>query len=103
MLHGHSTRESASVDCDDGQNDLYYSAGPHGNLHLQPQLVVSSAQSLDRLRRQEVMTDESILFQCFLQEAITSSNGMCWNVRSLMLSIQHFLCRSQRCALPMVS
>ena len=45
------------------------------------------------------MTDDSaeILFQSFLQEALASSSGVGRNIlHSLMLSIQHFLCRSQR-------
>ena len=36
-----------------------------------------------------------ILFQSFLQEAIVSSSGMGRAVHSLMLSIQHFFCRSR--------
>ena len=41
------------------------------------------------------MRDDSaeILFQSFLQEALVSSSGMGRVVRSLMLSIQHFLRR----------
>ena len=57
-----------------------------------------SAQSLDRLGRGGYMTEISaeILFQSFLQEAIVSSSGMGRNVHSLMMSIQHFLCRPRR-------
>ena len=34
-------------------------------------------------------------FKYFLQEALVSSSGMGRDVHSLMLSIQHFLCRPQ--------
>ena len=37
-----------------------------------------------------------ILFQSFSQEAIVSSSGTDRDVHSLMLSIQHFLCRQRR-------
>ena len=37
---------------------------------------------------------EEILFQSFLQEAIVSSSGTGRDVDSLMLFIQHFLCRN---------
>ena len=37
-----------------------------------------------------------ILFQYFLQEALVSSSGMVRDVHSLILSIQHFLCRRRR-------
>ena len=55
----------------------------------------SSVQSFDRLGRRGDMRDDSaeILFQSFLQEALVSSSGMGRDVHSLMLSIQHFLCR----------
>ena len=45
------------------------------------------------------MRDKSaeVLFQPFLQEALVSSFGMGRDVHSLMLSIQHFLCRPRRC------
>ena len=41
------------------------------------------------------MSDDSaeILFQSFPQEALVSSSGMGRDVHSLILSIQHFLCR----------
>ena len=44
------------------------------------------------------MTDDSaeILKQSFLREAIVSSSGMDRDVHSLMLSVQHFLCRPRR-------
>ena len=44
------------------------------------------------------MTDDSaeILFQSFLQEALLNISGMGRDVRSLMLSFQHILCRPQR-------
>ena len=38
-----------------------------------------------------------ILFQSFPQEALVSSSGVGRDVHSLILSIQHFLCRSRRC------
>ena len=58
----------------------------------------SSLRSLDRLRRRGVVTGDltKILFQSYLQEAILSSSGMGENAYSLMLSIQHFLCRPRR-------
>ena len=64
--------------------------------HTKPQF--SSVQSLDRLGRQEDMRDDlaEILFQSFLQEASVSSSGIGRDVHSLMLSIQHFLCRPRR-------
>ena len=37
-----------------------------------------------------------LLLFCFLQEALVSSSGMGKDVHSLMLSIQHFLCRPRR-------
>ena len=37
-----------------------------------------------------------IIFQCFLQEACISNSGMGGDVHSLMLFIQHFLCRPRR-------
>ena len=45
------------------------------------------------------MRDDSaeILFQSFLQETHVSSSGMGRYVHPLLLSIQHFLCRSRRC------
>ena len=44
------------------------------------------------------MRDDSadILFQSFLQEALLSTSGRGRDVHSLMLSIQHFLCRPRR-------
>ena len=44
------------------------------------------------------MKDDSaeILFRSFLQEALVSSSGMGKDVHSVLLSIQHFLCRPQR-------
>ena len=41
------------------------------------------------------MRDDSaeILFQSFLQEALENSSGTDRDVHSLMLNIQHFLCR----------
>ena len=58
----------------------------------------SSVQSLDRSGRSGDMRDDSaeILFQSFPQEAIMSSAGMGRDVHSLMLFIQHFLCRPRR-------
>ena len=58
----------------------------------------SSVQSRDRLGRRGDMRDDSaeILFQSFLQEALVSSSGMGRDVHSLMLPIQHFLCRPRR-------
>ena len=58
----------------------------------------SSALSLDRLGRRGDMRDDSAgtLFQSFLQEALMSSSGMGRKFHSLMLSIQHFLCRPRR-------
>ena len=45
----------------------------------------------------KVMNDSAeILFQSFLQEALVSSSSMGRDVHSLMLSIQHFLCRPRR-------
>ena len=61
----------------------------------------SSVQSLDRLGRRGDMRDDSaeILFQAFLQKTLVSSSGMGRDVHSLMLSIQHFLCRPRhRCS-----
>ena len=40
-----------------------------------------------------------IFFQSFLQEAVVSSSNMGWDVHSLMLSIQCFLCRPLSTAL----
>ena len=59
------------------------------------QVQFSSVQSLDPLGHQEDMRDDSaeILFQSFLQEALLSSSSMGKDARSLMLSIQHFLCQ----------
>ena len=56
----------------------------------------SSVQSLDWLGCHWDMGDDSaeILFHFFLQEALVSSSGMGRYVQSLMLSIQHFLCRT---------
>ena len=58
----------------------------------------SSVQSLDRLGRRGDMRSDSaeILFQSFLLEALVSSPGMGRDVHSLMLSMQHFLCRPRR-------
>ena len=44
------------------------------------------------------MRDDSpeTLFQFFLQEALVSNSGMGNDVHSLMLSVQHFLCRPWR-------
>ena len=52
----------------------------------------------DQMGHQGDRTDDSadIVFHCFLQEAIVSSSGMGRHVHSLMLSLQHFLCRPQR-------
>ena len=45
----------------------------------------------------KVMNDsDEIRFQSFLQEALVSSSSMGRDVHSLMLSIQHFLCRPRR-------
>ena len=57
-----------------------------------------SVQSFDRLGRRVDMRDNSaqILFQSFLQEALVSISGMSGHVHSLMLSIQHFLCRPRQ-------
>ena len=58
----------------------------------------SLVQSLDQMgRRGDVRDDPAeILFQSFLQETHVSSSGIGMNVHSLMLSIQHFLCRPRR-------
>ena len=55
----------------------------------------SPVQSLDRSGRRGNMRKDSteILFQSFLQEAFMSSSGLGRAVHSLVLSIQHFLCR----------
>ena len=55
----------------------------------------SSVQSLDRLGHRGNMRDNSakILFRSCLQGALVNSSGMGRDVQSLMLSIQHFLCR----------
>ena len=64
------------------------------------QVQFSSVQSFGRLghRLGGDMKDDSaeILFQSFLQEVLVSSSGMGRDVHSLLLSIQHFLCRPQR-------
>ena len=59
--------------------------------------VFSSVHCLDRLDRRGDMREDSaeILFQSFLQEAVSSS-GMGRDVHPLMLSLQHFLCRPRR-------
>ena len=61
-------------------------------------LQLSSFQSLDRLGRRGDVRDDSaeIFFQPFRKEAIVSSSGMGRDIHSLMLSIQHFLCRPRR-------
>ena len=58
-------------------------------------VCVSSVQSLYRLGHRRDTKDDSaeILFQSFLRQALVSSSGMGRDVRSLILSIQHFLCR----------
>ena len=58
-----------------------------------------SVQSLDRLDRQEDIKDDSaeILLKFFPQKATVSSSGMGRGVHSLMLCIQHILCRPRRC------
>ena len=58
----------------------------------------SSVQSLDRLGRRGDTRDDSkqIIFQSFLQGALVSSFGTGRDVHSLMMSIQHFLCRPRR-------
>ena len=58
----------------------------------------SSVQPLDRLGRRGDIRDDSIeiLFQSFLQEAFMSCSDIGRDVHSLMLSIQHFLCRPRR-------
>ena len=38
IFRGHSTREPASLVCNDEQGDLFYSAGPHRNRY-QPELT----------------------------------------------------------------
>ena len=50
------------------------------------------------------MRDDSAeaLLQSILQEALVSSSGMGRGARSLMLSIQHFLCRPWRRPLSMM-
>ena len=70
------------------------SPSPHPNLSHGLTLL----QSHDRLGRRGDMKDDSaeILFQSFLQEALVSSSGMGRDVHSLMLSIQHFFCRTPR-------
>ena len=64
-----------------------------------------SVRSLDRLGRRGDLRDDSaeILFQSCLQEALVSSSGTGRDVHSLMLSIQHFLCRSRRRSPSMVA
>ena len=61
-------------------------------------IMFSSVQSLDRLGRRGDMIDDSAeaLFQSFQKGAVVSSFGMGRDVHSLMLSIQHFLCRPRR-------
>ena len=61
-------------------------------------LHFTSFQSLDRLGHRGDMGHDSaeILFRSFLQEAIVSDSGMGKDVHSLMLSFQHFFCRSRR-------
>ena len=63
-----------------------------------PLLRISSVQSLDRSGRHGDMKDSSAetLFQSFLQKALGSSSGVGMDSHSLMLSIQHFLCRPRR-------
>ena len=49
------------------------------------------------VRRGDIRDDSTeIPFQSFLQEALVSSSGTRRDVHSLMLSIQHFLCRPWR-------
>ena len=59
------------------------------------QSMITSVQSRGRLGRLGDMRDDSaeILLQPFLQEALVSSSGMDRDVHSLMMSLQHFLCR----------
>ena len=61
-------------------------------------VLFSSPQSLDRLGRRRDKRDDSveIFFQSFLQEAPVSNSDMGRDVHSLMLSIEHFLCRPRR-------
>ena len=58
----------------------------------------SSVQFLDRLGRRGDREGDSaeILLQSFLQKALVGSSSMGRDVHTLMLSIQHFLCRPQR-------
>ena len=42
------------------------------------------------------MRDDSAEILSFLQETIATSSGMGRNIHSLMLSIQHFICRRRR-------
>ena len=56
----------------------------------------SSVQSLDRLGRRGRGRGIEILFQSFLQEDTVSSSRMARDAHSLMLSIQHFVCRPRR-------
>ena len=61
-------------------------------------MQVSSVQSLEQMGRRGDIRDDSaeILFQSFLRETFVSSSGIGRSVHSLMLSIQHFLCRPRR-------
>ena len=65
---------------------------------LQTNNEFSSVQSLNRSGRQGDVRDDSaeILFQSFLLEALVCSSGIGRDVHSLMLIIQHFLCRPRR-------
>ena len=76
-----------------GKVNLFDEMDREGATHL-----CSSVQSLDQLGRGggggDMRDDRAeILFRSFLQEAAVISSGMGRDVHSLMLSIQHFLCR----------
>ena len=59
-----------------------------------------SVQFFDRFGRRSSMADYSVenLFPSFLQQALVISSGMGRDVHSLLLSIQHLLCRPRRLA-----
>ena len=61
-------------------------------------MQVSLVQSLEQMGRRGDIRDDSaeILFQSFMRETLVSSSGIGRSVHSLMLSIQHFLCRPRR-------
>ena len=70
LFLGNTTREPASVVCDDEQDDLFYSMGPHGN-RCQPQLTQ------EKLRRSlgEKNASEWTVRVEIRKEKISSSNS----------------------------